>query len=140
MWWAGITAKDARAAIDSVKGELTSARVEGTDYWWRESRGRRRAPREPIVRLLPSFDEYTVAYQDRSLLAPDQRGGHGVLGPVVVIDGRVVGDWRRTLESGTKRRGVAVRTSLRRKLTPAERKALEDATREYACFLGREPA
>ena len=140
MWWAGITAKDARAAIDAVKGELTSSCVDGTDYWWRESRGARRARRDPVVKLLPPFDEYTVAYQDRSLLVPGKHPGHGVLGPVVVIDGRVVGEWRRTLSSGkSKRPGVTVRTRLRCKLTPAEHAALANAIEAYARFLGRGP-
>ncbi len=140
MWWAGITAKDAQAAIDVVKGELTSARVDGTDYWWHESPGARRARRGPVVKLLPPFDEHTVAYQDRSLLVPGKHPGYGVLGPVVVIDGRVLGEWRRTLNSGkSKRPGVTVRTRLRRKLTPAERAALAGTIEDYARFLGREP-
>jgi hypothetical protein len=138
MWWAGITVKDARAAIDAAKGVLTSARVDGADYWWREPPGARRARRGPVVKLLPPFDEYTVAYQDRSLLVPGRSPGYGVLGSVIVIDGRIAGEWRRRLLAG-RSGGVAVTTRLRRRLTPAERAALADAIEGYARHLGREP-
>ena len=139
MWWAGITVKDAQAAIDAAKGVLTSARVDGVDYGGRYARGARRARRGPVVKLLPPFDEYTVAYQDRSLLMPGRRAGYGVLGPVVMIDGRIVGEWRRKLPGG-KSGGVAVTTRLRRKLTPAERATLAGGIEDYARYLGREPA
>lgn len=138
MWWAGITAKDAQAAIDAAKGELTSARVDGVDHWWGEPRGARRTSRGPVVKLLPAFDEYTVAYKDRSILVADRRA-FGMLGPVVLIDGRLAGKWRRTLRNGDSG-VVTVTTQLRRRLTPAERTALGGAIEDYARFLGREPA
>ena len=55
--------------------------------------------------LLPFLDEYTVAYKDRSALADpelmeqiDAASPVGILGPVIVMDGRIVGIWKRTMK------------------------------------------
>ena len=55
-----------------------------------------------------------------------------MLNPAVVLDGRVIGTWRRTLG----RAGVAVELSLFRAPGPRERRALSQAARRYGAFLG----
>lgn len=135
-WWAGITATDARSAIDGAQPGLEAERRDG-DTWWRgPARRGRAAPRPPHVRLLPAFDEYTVAYADRSALPEPglRRGarGMGLLSPVVIVDGHVVGTWRRTFERGR----VRVATKLARRLTRAEAQSLESAIADYGRFLG----
>jgi hypothetical protein len=136
IWWAGVTAKQAAVAIDGARGRLTSVEV-GARYWWRET-GKGKAARRataPDVRLLPAFDEYTVAYHDRSLLVE----GAGIskmalLNPAVVVDGRVVGSWKRSLE----KRSVIVTTTLARKLTRTEDSGLREAANSYGEFLALE--
>ena len=53
------------------------------------------------VHALPGFDEYLLGYQDRSaaldlahapVVVP---GNNGVFQPTVVVNGRIVGTWRR---------------------------------------------
>jgi Winged helix DNA-binding domain len=136
MWWAGITAKDAQTGIDGAKSRLIHERVGGDTYWWREARGACRAGTAPLVKLLPAFDEYTVAYRDRSLLVANRRPGSafGLLGPVIVIDGRVGATWKRTLS----RDRAVIQTRLLRPLTRTERQALERAVHDYGEFLGME--
>jgi hypothetical protein len=87
----------------------------------------------PRVKLLPAFDEYTVAYSDRSLL---QRGlarisDMGLLSPVVVADGCVVGTWKR----GLSKDGVQVAAKLLRPLSLAEGEALAESARQLGRFL-----
>jgi hypothetical protein len=77
--------------------------VEGICHWWMPRRVRRQAKADsPDVKLLPAFDEYTVAYDARaSLLAPAHRRRvkpMELLNPVIVVDGVVAGTWRRTLQ------------------------------------------
>jgi hypothetical protein len=137
MWWAGITAKDAAAAIAAIGAAgaaLETAAVDGVRFWWRDPAIRRIAtPVKPVVRLLPAFDEFTVAYQDRSLLVE----GHApaakmsLLSPAVLVDGRVVGTWKRKLSG----RGALLTQRLFRKLTRDESKALREAEQHYAGFL-----
>jgi hypothetical protein len=138
MWWAGITMKDAAAGIDEAGNALTRERIGREEFWWRPARAARRSyDAAPLVKLLPGFDEYTVAYHERSLLVPTGSrgmGAFGLLSPVVIIDGLVAGHWKRSL-AGSK---VSITTQLRRKLAARERAALEAASREYATFLGLE--
>jgi hypothetical protein len=138
MWWAGITANDALAGIDGTRNELVSERIGREEFWWRPARGARRNPDAgPLIKLLPGYDEYTVAYQERARLVPAgarAMSAFGLLSPVVVIDGLVVGNWKRTIAGGR----VSIATQLRRKLDARERAALEAASREYAAFLGLE--
>ena len=85
------------------------------------------------MQLLPAFDEYTVAYQDRSLLV--ERGKvskMGLLSPAVLLDGRVIGSWKRALD----KQCVTVKTALSRKLSAAESAALLATVKSYGEFLG----
>jgi hypothetical protein len=55
---------------------------------------------EPLVRLLGAYDNCLLGYRDRGLML-DQRyakrinAGGGVVRPALVVDGRVLGRWRR---------------------------------------------
>jgi hypothetical protein len=134
-WWAGITVKDAHAGIDAAGARLSRERV-GTREYFCGAGTRRRTPgaARPHVKLLPAFDEYTVAYADRSPLVEETAGmkAMAVLGPVVVMDGRVIGHWKRVLG----KRAVEVSAKLLRPLEPAGHEALADAARDYGRFLG----
>jgi hypothetical protein len=138
-WWAGITTADANVAIDGAQRQLLSESFEGERHWFGASphpRIARTAP--PRVRLLPGYDEYTVGYADRAaLLETGSRlaaRGMGLLSPVVVIDGLVVGTWKRSLD----RQGVTIDTQLARELARDERDALQTAVAGYGRFLGLE--
>jgi hypothetical protein len=136
-WWSGLAPVDARAGLAAVASELTSLTLAGVTYW-----RARRAPRVSAAALadaylLPAFDEYLVAYRDRSaLLSPrDTRrinAGGGLLAPTVVVGGRVVGTWRRTLGRGV----VTIALSLFGKPTPRERAQIVAAAERYGAFLG----
>jgi hypothetical protein len=137
MWWAGITAKDAAGALDGARQQLVREIVDGRAYWLAARRAPRRParPAGPLVKLLPAYDEYTVAYRDRSLLSGGRtrstRAGFGLLNPVVVVDGLVVGSWNRTISRTT----VRVVTKLRRTLDRSEKEALRKQIERYEEFL-----
>ena len=133
MWWAGLTSRQAAAALAGLGKTLASAEIDGQRYWWSEATPARRSS-APQVRLLPAFDEYTVGYSDRSLLLePRSRASKmGLLNAAVLVDGRVLGTWKRKLG----RQAVEVQTSLARKLTPDESAGLLSAVQAYGEFLG----
>ena len=56
----------------------------------------------------------------------------GLLSPAVVVSGRVVGHWTRTLAKGTVRFTWKPFAPLR----PAARRSVGAAARRYAAFLG----
>jgi hypothetical protein len=133
-WWSGLTVTDARAGLDSVKSELESETIGTRTVWFAATS----APRvTKAVSLLPAWDEYTVAYRDRNdILDPRHairvNAGGGVLKPVVVARGQVVGTWQRTIGKG----GVVVRPKPFARLDRADGVALEVAARKYGRFLG----
>jgi hypothetical protein len=124
-WWSGLKTSDARIAIESAC--LESETINGTTHWLTTRAAREAKPGR--VHLIPNFDEYFVAYVDRSAAAPGL-ARLVALGNTVVAQGRVVGTWRRTVRST----GVRVDVS---PLTGIDRGALARAVGRYGAFLGR---
>jgi hypothetical protein len=135
-WWSGLPAADARAAVESVQPELVSESTNDQTYWMSPAKLPARAE-SPLVYLLPGFDEFLVSYRDRSAALDDRhaktwnRGG-GMLNPTMVIDGQVVGLWKRTFKTET----VMVALTPFAPLTPVEDQAIAAAARRFGEFLG----
>jgi hypothetical protein len=140
--WAGIPKRDATAALGAVAEELESAVHEGDKYWFAPETAHAigRAKPRATVHLLPGFDEYMLGYVGRS----HQLGAHleqygsrvgsnGMLAPTVLVGGRAVGVWRRTLNART----VAFELTEFEPLSAAQRTNLAAEQRRYARFLGR---
>src|SRR5689334_702818 len=68
--------------------------------------------------LLPAFDEYFVAYKERSWKA---------LGPTIIINGEAAGTWKR--DSAT------ITVKLLRDSNKSEQRALTAAQQRYVDFL-----
>ncbi|HVF99160.1 MAG TPA: crosslink repair DNA glycosylase YcaQ family protein, partial [Chloroflexia bacterium] len=90
----------------------------------------------PTAHLLPNFDEYSVSYTDRSALLDPTRPGRpdpqdSFQGNLIVVDGKAVGSWKRTLAKHT----VALTTLTFTTLTPAETAAIPAAANAYGAFL-----
>src|SRR5262249_18971176 len=136
MWWSGLAATDARAGLAMAGRRLKRDDVDGRTYW-RSSPVRARGASR-TAHLLPLYDEYLIAYKDRSAALDRTRWTRGAsrdrFGAPVVVDGRVVGAWRRRLERDTVIVTVARFASLRRN----HASAIADASRAYADFLGLE--
>ncbi len=134
-WWSGLTVADTKAGLDMVKTVLERETVNGKDYWF--------APGQPppipaTAYLLPTYDEYGIAYKDRSDFYNPADAGKPEAGysqgfpNMIVLGGRVVGLWRRDLSQSA----VTVTQQLWRALSPAEHKAVAAAAQRYADFLG----
>lgn len=146
-WWSGLAVRDIKIGIDLAGHALEHEQVGGVDYYYMGESDKGVASRaRPVAHLLPNFDEFTVAYRDRSaLLDPgvtfnpklfayyrDSTPMGGILSNVVVVGGRVRGAWSRT---ATAR---AVRVNLRLLAPPSrqERAAIEAAVAAFGRFLG----
>lgn len=101
-WWSGLLITDARQALEMIRDELTSVEVDGSTFWFSKDLDYSTALHRS-VHLLPSFDEYVISYKDRSMIigAEDHERAiskNGIFWPVVVVDGRVAGIWKRTIK------------------------------------------
>jgi hypothetical protein len=103
--WTGLTLADTRLGLEMVNFRLMSAEIEGTTYWMTD--GGTAPTVEKPVSLLPGFDEYVIGYQDRSAVLSDEHAGkivpgnNGLFLPMIVVEGQVVGTWKRKLKRRT---------------------------------------
>jgi hypothetical protein len=134
-WWSGLTVADVKRGIDLAGSGLGHATVDGRAYWF--------APPLPApapstgAYLLPNFDEYAVAYKDRSaLLQRLKKSGVHVrndkaLTNIVVVGGQLVGTWKRQF----KDESAVVEVSLLTSASRNERNAIAGAAKKYGEFL-----
>ena len=105
IWWSGLPTTEAKMALNSVKQNLESLTYNGHTYW--QGQAVLSEPNEPTrVHLLPGFDEYLISYKDRSAALDDplyQRvtPTNGMLPATLVVDGKVIGTWKRVLKKKT---------------------------------------
>jgi hypothetical protein len=134
-WWSGLSMADARAAVASAEADLASQTIDDEPCWL--APGLRAARKSsPLVSLMSVFDEYVVAYKNRTDICPPDfvdrlfRLGNA-LTSVLAIDGVVAGTWKRTLAGST----VVVETNPFRELTRPERTALGEAAERLGRHL-----
>jgi hypothetical protein len=133
--WSGLTIADARSGLEAVQAELRHEVIEGRSYWSSASTPAVTAA-SPTAHLLSIYDEYISGYKDRSAIVD---AGHAAklsalgnaLSYVIIVEGRIVGTWKRTLGKGA----VVIETNLFTRLTRAEKRAIAEAAQRYGEFL-----
>ena len=136
IWWSGLTTAEARAGLEMIKPQFIQEVFGGQTYWLPQ-RARIRKDAQSKAYLLPPFDEYTVAYKDRSAVldpayAKLMNTGYGIFKPVVVVDGEVAGVWKREF----KKNSLVIEVSLFNPLPEADKQKIARAADRYAEFLG----
>lgn len=105
-WWSGLTLTDARAGIESLGDRFARLAFAGSEYHFPAD------TEPPAARgawLLPNYDEFTVAYADRSLLvgpgfpATSDPRADPIFKNVIVVDGLIAGLWQRAAGAKAKR-------------------------------------
>jgi hypothetical protein len=137
QWWSGLRVGDARKATAFAEG-LESREIYGQTYWFAAGALDGGGTDRTIV--LPAFDEYLVAYKDRSaVLAPELNrrinAGGGLLEATLVRNGRVVGTWKRKVAG--KKTSVVVTPF--EKVSATWKRRVEAAFRPWVDFHGLEP-
>jgi hypothetical protein len=133
-WWSGLTLSDAKKGMESVRDRLSELELDGRTYWHTES-ATPPALKEPVVHFLPNYDEHLIAYKERSAAFDRERipalgARENVLfNHLVILDGRVIGGWRRT--QGTSE----IEITLIARLNAAEKKALSTAQARLTKYL-----
>lgn len=102
-WWTKLTLREARAALDLVADEFEQGNEADPTYWRPGLRDEVAALGDAVANplLLPGFDEFILGYQDRlfAMSAVEHQrlvpGNNGVFGRSLVVDGVVLGVWKR---------------------------------------------
>jgi hypothetical protein len=127
--WSGLTVTQVKRALTLLGDEVTTVESDGRGYLLVD-----RAPPAGVRSfLMPDYDEYGMAYKDRSAIAhPDH--GYWTLpwNRAVVVDGVMAGAWQRTL----RRDSVTVEVAMFDRSW--DDPLVVGAAEEYARFLGRE--
>jgi hypothetical protein len=136
-WWSGLTMADAKRGIEMVKSKFRQEALNGQTYWFTESMPDT-APNSPTVYLLPNYDEYFVGLKDRSAIGEVAgrnnilKDNPSVMAHVIILDGQMVGGWKRTFE----KKKVVVALDPITKLTGPEKQAVAEAAERFGKFLG----
>jgi hypothetical protein len=136
-WWSGLTMADAKKGIEMVKSQFVNEVLGDQSYWSANSVTPVRE-KSPTAHLLPNYDEYFIGFKDRSAIGEiaRQAGIKGddpsLIAHIIILDGQIVGGWRRTIKKDT----VLIELNLITELTNAENQAVLAATEEYGKFLG----
>jgi uncharacterized protein YcaQ len=134
-WWSGLSGTEARAAMESIRGELIADRYEGQKLFVHTSLGEGGAVGDE-VHLLPPYDEYLIAYRDRShVLDPTHtakaHNSFGIFHPVIMHRGRIVGNWKKL----TKKGSTQIETTFFDKTVTPSKSQITSAIDRYLAFL-----
>ena len=143
-WWSGLSIAEIKKGIHLAGNALELQQIDGVAYWSGPNGGGRVGL---VAHLLPNFDEFTVAYRDRSaLLDPaipfdakhfayyrEATPMGGILSNIVTVGGVVRGAWNRTIVRG----GLSIEVRPLAPLKPAEVNAIQSAAGAMSRFLER---
>lgn len=131
--WSGLSMTDSRSGLSSIKSKLNSETIEGKEYFF----GNTALSNPPTALLLPNYDEYISSYSDYSIISePHHRTNLDKIGNAafwnhIIINGMVVGSYRRTFTEDT----ILIELAALRNLTKDEKEALEKEAEKYGKFL-----
>jgi hypothetical protein len=108
--WSGMSLGDVRQGWAQIANRLSEVTVAGTKLWMLRSQSTE-AP-NGIVRLLPAYDEYLLSWKSRKLVLAEEHEskiypGGGILGPSLLVDGKLIGTW--SIRKSARSLRIAVR-------------------------------
>ena len=133
VWWSGLTTADAKAGIEMVRSQFNHEIVDGQSYWF-PAKTPTAHDTSPTAYLLSTYDEYLIGYKDRSAsidAVHAKKIERGDTFSTIVLNGQVVGTWKRIIKKST----VVIETNLFTPLTKAENQAVAVAAHQYGTFL-----
>lgn len=137
--WTGLSLTEARRGIQALDTRFIREIIEGIEYIMPHTL---QSAFKPSAALLPGFDEYMLGYKDRTAaLHVDHSGkivpgNNGMFLSTVVVDGQVIGTWKRVIRAKT----VTITPSVfpGHTIDAAHRPLLAEAAERYGSFVGRD--
>jgi Winged helix DNA-binding domain len=132
-WWSGLTLTDSRAGLEMVRSSLAMVSIDLKDYWLPPGK---KISLSPSAYLLPNYDEYTVAYKDRSAILDPATNkvaprGDVIFNHVILYKGKIAGTWKRTIKKNT----IEIEIVLFLKPDKVFKTALSGAVSHYSQYM-----
>jgi hypothetical protein len=133
--WSGLAIADAKRGLQAVKDQLEHETLNSEEYWFSYSALPIKQT-SPTAYLLSVYDEYIIGYADRSAIATAEVAAKlftmgNALTAVVVVEGQIMGTWKRTLGKDE----VLVQIGYLSRVTKAEQRSIGVAAQRYGEFL-----
>jgi hypothetical protein len=135
-WWSGLTIADVKRGIQIAGAELAPVAMDGNRLWLTAD-ARPLPRRKPSAHLLPNYDEYFIGFRDRSAIGERLRDLksatviNGLMAHVLVVDGQLVGGWKRAID----KQSVVIDVTLLTRLSATERRNVTAAAGRFGKFL-----
>ena len=134
-WWAGLTLGSARAAAAASEADARIHQIDDAQF---AARVRPRRSDTPSVIALGPFEEYYISYRDRTVACPPELlatvgpAKNGMVRPIILAVGSVIGTWRHSSAVGRHTEDPQPEN-----LTPgaASAEAVAMALNRYAAFI-----
>ena len=102
IWWSGLKKNQANLALELSKSQLQSFNIDSQEFWLSSNQSFSGTNGESVY-LLPAFDEFIISYRDRSASLTSENhkkaiSRNGLFWPIIVVNGKVVGLWKRTIK------------------------------------------
>lgn len=132
-WWSGLTMTDVKRGVEINKDIIYKENINGKDYFFSSNSFNKSKDVEAY--LLSNYDEYIVAYKDHDAVFDSsyKEKLQLLLPHSIVIDGQVVGGWKRELKDTS----AEIKIRFFRKLNIKEDRAVQKAVQKYSQFLAK---
>ena len=106
VWWSGLSVTEARTAMGLIDSQLVKERFDSYELFVHESyQGEINSA--DILHFLPSYDEYLISYKERKTVLAEEHhpkafNTYGIFYPVILYNGKVVGNWKKTVGKNKK--------------------------------------
>ncbi len=102
VWWSGLSVTESKHALEMVKSKFVSEIIGKQTYWFTDSFSTFLSENHSAY-LLPAFDEFLISYKDRTASLPSDNHNkavfsNGIFKPIIVMNSRVIGIWRRIIK------------------------------------------
>ncbi len=140
VWWSGLTMAQAKQGLHLLGDRLNHEAFAGQNYFFSGDMPADDSQQAATAYLLPNYDEAMGSYADHSAIVEPRfvqmwNPNHGVLVHYLVIDGKVLGSWRRTFKKDT----AVIQLKPFIPLTEAQKQAVDAACQRFGIFLGLTP-
>ncbi|RFS24592.1 winged helix DNA-binding domain-containing protein [Chitinophaga silvatica] len=131
-FWSGLSVTEAKLALQGIKDQLSAYSINNTEIY---TVVHKKQSTISSAFLLPAFDEYFLGYKDRSQLIDQEfisriMTKNGIFNPIMVLNGRIAGLWRRTIKSG-----IEMNLQPFKALAKKEMRMFEEKAEEFAHFM-----